>query len=55
MKQPLVRYRDQTEPLDCPFGQVQRIVTGGQGGVANVHVVKVTKRSRQGNASPSAG
>ncbi len=43
MKQPLVRHRDQTEPLDCPFGQVQRIVTGGEGGVANVHVVKVTK------------
>jgi mannose-6-phosphate isomerase-like protein (cupin superfamily) len=39
----LVRYRDDTEPLECPFGQVQRIVTGGQGGVANVHVVKITQ------------
>jgi mannose-6-phosphate isomerase-like protein (cupin superfamily) len=43
MKQAIVHHRDQTEPLDCPFGNVQRIVTGGEGGVANVHVVKVTK------------
>ena len=40
---PLVRHRDQTTPLDCPYGNVQRIVTGGDGGVANVHAVKVTK------------
>lgn len=43
MKTPLVRHRDETRPIDCPFGQVQRIVTGGEGGVANVHVVKITK------------
>ena len=43
MKQPLVHHRDQTVPIDCPFGHVQRIVTGGEGGVANVHVVKVTR------------
>ena len=42
-KQPLVHHRDETQPIDCPFGHVQRIVTGGQGGIANVHVVKVTK------------
>ncbi len=24
MKQPIVRHRDQTEPTDCPFGQVQQ-------------------------------
>lgn len=42
-KEPLVRHRDQTQPIDCPFGHVQRIVTGGGGGVANVHVVKVSK------------
>ncbi len=42
-KEPLVRHRADTESLDCPFGHVQRIVTGGQGGIANVHVVKVTK------------
>ena len=43
MKQPLVHHRDQTTPIDCPFGQVQRIVTGGEGGVANVHVVRITR------------
>ena len=42
-RQPLVRHRDETSPIDCPFGHVQRIVTGGEGGVANVHVVKITK------------
>ena len=41
-KQPLVHHRDETEARQCPFGQVQRIVTGGEGGVANVHVVRVT-------------
>ena len=40
---PVVRNRDQTSSIDCPFGHVQRIVTGGEGGVANVHVVKITK------------
>ena len=43
MKLPLVHHRDETPPIDCPFGHVQRIVTGGEGGVANVHVVKITK------------
>ncbi|HBO44201.1 MAG TPA: hypothetical protein DD670_09760 [Planctomycetaceae bacterium] len=42
-KQPIVRQLDETEPIDCPFGHVRRIVTGGEGGVANVHVVQVTK------------
>jgi len=42
-KQPLVRQRQDVEPIDCPFGHVQRVVTGGEGGVANVHVVKITK------------
>ena len=41
-KQPLVRHRDETQPIDCPFGNVQRIVTGGEGGIANIHVVKIT-------------
>jgi len=40
-----VRYRDGTSPLDCPYGQVQRVVTGGDAGVANVHVVRVTAGS----------
>ena len=43
MKQAIVHHRDQIEALDCPYGHVQRIVTGGEGGVANVHVVRVTK------------
>lgn len=42
-KEPLVHHRDQTAPFDCPFGHVQRVVTGGEGGIANVHVVKITK------------
>jgi mannose-6-phosphate isomerase-like protein (cupin superfamily)/GNAT superfamily N-acetyltransferase len=42
-RQPLVRHREETVPMDCPYGHVQRIVTGGEGGVANVHVVRVTK------------
>jgi mannose-6-phosphate isomerase-like protein (cupin superfamily) len=37
-KRPLVKYRDETPPADWPFGRMQRIVTGGEGGVANVHV-----------------
>jgi hypothetical protein len=43
VKAPLVRHRDETQPINCPFGHVKRIVTGGEGGVANVHVVKITK------------
>jgi len=43
VKTPLVRHPDKTPPIDCPFGHVQRIVTGGEGGIANVHVVKITK------------
>jgi mannose-6-phosphate isomerase-like protein (cupin superfamily) len=42
-KQPLVRHRNETPPIECPFGHVQRLVTGGEGGIANVHVVKITK------------
>jgi len=42
-KHPLVHHRDETDGLDCPFGQVQRVVTAGAGGIANVHVVRITK------------
>ena len=42
-RRPLVRHRDQVAPLDCPYGHVQRVVTGGSGGVANVHIVNVAK------------
>ncbi len=43
--QPVVRYLDQTPDTDCPYGCVRRVVTGGEGGVANVHVVRVTRGS----------
>lgn len=39
---PLVHYLDETDALDCPYGDVRRVVTGGKGGVANVHVVRVS-------------
>jgi quercetin dioxygenase-like cupin family protein len=39
-KQPVVRHRDETPSDDWPFGRMQRIVTGGEGGVANVHLAK---------------
>lgn len=42
-KQAIVRYQDETRPLACPHGKTVRIVTGGEGGVANVHVVTVAK------------
>jgi mannose-6-phosphate isomerase-like protein (cupin superfamily) len=40
-KQPLVLHRDETPAADWPFGEMRRIVTAGQGGVANIHVAKV--------------
>jgi len=49
--EPLVRYRDETSALTCPYGEVQRIITGGAGGVANVHVIRVT----QGDVHMHAG
>jgi mannose-6-phosphate isomerase-like protein (cupin superfamily) len=42
-KHPLVQHRDETDALDCPYGHVQRVVTAGAGGIANVHVVRITK------------
>ena len=44
--QPMVRYLDQTSPLSCPYGNVHRVITGGDGGIANVHVVSVSKGGR---------
>lgn len=41
--EPVVRYLDQTAPVSCPYGEVARVVTGGLGGVANVHVVTVSE------------
>jgi mannose-6-phosphate isomerase-like protein (cupin superfamily) len=39
-KQPIVRHREETPVAPWAFGEMQRIVTGGDGGVANVHVAK---------------
>ncbi len=41
--EPLVRYRDETSAVACPYGEATRIITGGEGGVANVHVIRVTR------------
>jgi mannose-6-phosphate isomerase-like protein (cupin superfamily) len=38
-----VHYLDQTPAIDCPHGQVRRIVTGGQFGAPNMHLVQVTR------------
>ena len=38
----IVNYLDETSPVNCPYGLVQRVVTGGEGGVANVHIVEVS-------------
>ena len=45
MPESMVRYLDQTAAIDCPYGTVRRVVTGGAGGLANVHVVSVTQGS----------
>ncbi|MEM7231624.1 MAG: cupin domain-containing protein [Planctomycetota bacterium] len=39
----IVRYLDEVDPITCPYGNVRRIVTGGDGGVANVHRVRVLR------------
>ena len=40
---PVVHHLDETDPVQCPYGHVRRVVTGGEGGIANVHVVRVFK------------
>lgn len=42
-KYPILRHENEAAPIDCPYGTVRRIVTGGEGGVANVHLVEVTE------------
>ncbi len=44
-KHSIVAYLDQTPIIECPYGNVRRVVTGGTGGVANVHIVNVAKGS----------
>ncbi|MCP4373491.1 MAG: cupin domain-containing protein [Deltaproteobacteria bacterium] len=41
---PIIRYFDKTDTTPCPYGNVRRIITGGEG-LSNVHVVSVTKGS----------
>jgi quercetin dioxygenase-like cupin family protein len=42
-KAPIVRHCDEVEPMDCPYGSTCRVVTAGEGGVANVHIIRVTR------------
>jgi quercetin dioxygenase-like cupin family protein len=46
MRDALVRYEDETEEIPCPYGNVRRVVTGGEWAVANVHVVRITRGGR---------
>ena len=41
----VVGYADETEPIDCPYGHVRRVITGGASPVANVHLVEVSEGS----------
>lgn len=40
--QPIVRYEQDTDAIDCPYGTVKRVITGGEGN-GNVHLVRVTQ------------
>lgn len=42
--EPIIRYSDQIETTPCPYGNVKRVVTGGEG-IANIHIVSVTQGS----------
>jgi len=41
-KAPVVRHLSKTVAIPCPYGNTARVITGGEGGVANVHVITVT-------------
>jgi len=41
-KKAIVRYLEKTNAIPCPYGDVKRVITGGEGS-ANVHIVSVTK------------
>ena len=41
-RNPVVGYLDETPAVTCPYGDVRRVITGGAGGVANVHIVEVS-------------
>ena len=38
-----VQYLKETVPIQCPYGNVRRIITGSKAGIANIHVVSVTR------------
>lgn len=40
--QPIVRYTQDTNPIDCPYENVRRVITGGEGN-GNVHIIRVTQ------------
>ena len=42
-KRGFVKYTDETEALSCPYGNVKRIITGGDRGSPNIHLVSVTE------------
>ncbi len=42
-REPIVRYLDETEAVPCPYGEARRMITGGEGGVANVHHITVSR------------
>ncbi len=42
-RMPVVKYESKTSPISCPYGLTTRVLTGGEGGIANVHVISVTK------------
>ena len=44
-KEALVPHGNEAPVIGIDFGYVQRIVTGGEGGVANVHVITISSRS----------
>ena len=43
--EPVVGYLDETAAIDCPYGHVRRVITGGASPVANVHLVEVSEGS----------
>ena len=43
LTQHFIHYLDETDPIDCPYGNVRRVVTGGQFGSPNIHVVRVSR------------
>lgn len=49
--EPIVRHLDETEQIPCPFGNARRVITGGEGGISNVHVISVTQGNKHYHAA----